>query len=101
MVLIIICIIFLTFDQKVDEAEEIGLTAKEKRVKGGIAIACALCAPMVWSIKMIYMRKAIDGKYYRSTGDMALDSMLVFGLTLTVLFLVYYATHEVVLETFV
>ena len=74
MVLIIICIVFLTFDKKVDEAGETGLSAKQKRLNGGIAIACALGAPMIWCIKMYFMRKAIDGNYYGSTADMALDS---------------------------
>ena len=102
MMLIIICIIFLTFDKKEDAIDEVGFTAKEKRMYGGLAIVCSPSAPLLWLIKIYHVRKTIDAKLYSSTKDLAIDSILAFGLMMAVLFLGYVATHDdIIMRTFV
>ena len=75
LVLIIACIAFLAFDPKEASMEDGEmLTARQKTIFGLFAVVCALIAPLFWTYKGYYLRKAIDAGSFTSTLDLAVDS---------------------------
>ena len=95
MAFISLCVVFLTFDKKVDADDEVGgYSAQEKRVYGGLAVLCGIAAPIIWTYKQYYLRKTIIDEKFSSTIDLAMDTKLVYAIVLTVIFLCYIATHE-------
>ena len=94
--LIVLCIIFLAFDEKkVKDSEEEEYTVQEKRVFGGFAILCGTMAPLFWTFKAYYLRKTINEQRFHSTFDIALDNQVYQGIVYTLLFLVYICTHDI------
>ena len=81
MGLIIICVVFLAFDQKtenedLDDSTMISYTAEEKRVYGWLSILLGLVAPFLWTFKCYFLRKTLDAKLFTSTLDLAIDCQI-------------------------
>ena len=100
LILIILCIVFLAFDEKDEAVSELDYTAKEKQVFGGLAVLCGLTAPLFWTVKGYFLRKSIDAGHFTCTMDLAIDSQICQGVCLTLLFITYCATHDLDMTTF-
>ena len=92
IVMIVLCVIFLAFDEKseslADDTKQ-QYTVQEQRVFGGLAIVCSLVAPIFWTFKAYFTRKAINQKLFTSTLDLAIDCQLSLGALMTFYYIVF------------
>ena len=76
LILIIVCIAFLAFDQKEEGTSEFEFSAREQRLFGGLAVLCGVVVPLFWTLKGYYLRKSIEARDFTSTKDLAIDSQI-------------------------